>query len=154
MLQSHLSIDSLPNFLYILRTNSMRSQFFFVLLLVAYASAECCKRKADYGCCGKSPGSCGVFCCNCGGCNKQCEYSTCATLIWMRCSGAIDKCIDKCGNKDSEDCKACLKDDYASCKDCIVTADKLKGFEVSSSSTRFMGCRYYQAVASPCLLLL
>jgi hypothetical protein len=65
------------------------------------AEAYCCKRKPNFGCCGR--GSCNIFCCNCdplsgpnASCDPQCERTNCNTSEWLSCFQAVTACASAC----------------------------------------------------------
>lgn len=91
-----------------------------VLILYANSAAGCCKRKGDFGCCGNGP--CNVFCCNCdGGCNKQCETTSCDTGDWLKCAAVLPACAAACVKVNVPACATCLGSLYDTCKKCYST---------------------------------
>ena len=92
-----------------------------VFVLVAGASAECCKRKGDFGCCGNGP--CNIFCCNCdNGCNAQCEDTHCDTGEWFECAGVVSACAAACVVTEGEACADCMGPLYDTCKKCYSSS--------------------------------
>lgn len=96
-----------------------------VLLFSVESLAVCCRRKANFGCCGN--GGCNIFCCDCDrGCNRICEQTSCNTLDWFKCGGALTACAGVCGTTGAltggAACIACLGPLYDQCKDCYAGA--------------------------------
>ncbi len=89
------------------------------------ASAVCCKRKGNFGCCGNGP--CNIFCCNCDrGCNKQCEDTHCDTGEWFKCAGICTACAAACVVTEGEACVECMGPLYNTCKKCYSSSKALK----------------------------
>ncbi|TFH46453.1 MAG: EF-hand domain-containing protein [ANME-2 cluster archaeon] len=86
------------------------------------AEAYCCKRKANFGCCGKGP--CNIFCCHCepysgpnASCNAQCENTNCNTGEWASCAGVLALCGFAC-TEPPPSCSLCMGALYAVCAKC------------------------------------
>jgi len=76
----------------------------------------CCTRKGNFGCCGN--GKCNILCCNCnGGCNKQCEATTCNTVEWLECGGIVVACIGAC-DLGVGSCELCMGTLFLKCVKC------------------------------------
>ena len=94
----------------------------FFAALLSGAWADCCSRKADFGCCGN--GACNIFCCNCdGGCNEHCENTNCNSGDWIVCSAVVTACSAACVLTEGESCIECLGPLYDTCKKCYSSSD-------------------------------
>jgi hypothetical protein len=105
----------------------MKAAAAIVLLLaivssvVVEVSADCCKRKGDFGCCGNGP--CNIFCCNCdNSCNDQCENTHCDTGEWFECAGIVSACAAACVVTEGEACADCMGPLYDTCKKCYSSS--------------------------------
>jgi hypothetical protein len=98
-----------------------------VVLFASEASAVCCHRKPNFGCCGVGP--CNIFCCNCdNGCNMQCENTTCDTAAWLQCAAIVTVCGTACALTTGQACIECLGASYHICVKCYAgTTTALSG---------------------------
>ena len=86
------------------------------------AEAYCCKRKPNFGCCGKGP--CNIFCCHCepyhgpeASCNAQCENTNCNTIQWLECGGIVAACGVVC-TEGAGACSLCMGVLFPTCVRC------------------------------------
>lgn len=89
-----------------------------LVLFSSAVGAECCHRKADFGCCGNGP--CNIFCCNCDdGCNTTCENTTCSAGDWAACGAVCTACAAACIGSDFIDaCISCMGPAFDQCAKC------------------------------------
>lgn len=91
-----------------------------VLFFAVESLAVCCKRKANFGCCGN--GGCNIFCCNCdNGCNTFCERKNCN---FVQCVAVVTGCAGVCvfagAFTGGAACVACLGPEYKNCEGCYI----------------------------------
>ena len=122
----------------------MNVQIFFAMVIaagfVACLEAKCCKRKGDILCCGN--GKCDISCCDCdGGCNTQCQLTSCNPWEWTECAAGMAACAAVCVDFESEECVECLGDLYDICKKCFSRdVDTNKAL----NDTKYMLGAYYK----------
>lgn len=101
--------------------------FLFTITMVTNTDAVCCSKKGLFGCCGN--GACNIFCCNCdGGCNDQCEKTSCSGTDWLECSGTVIACAAACVVTEGAACAECMGPLYAMCKKCVVGNNSGNGY--------------------------